>query len=258
MLPEFGLLNMNGRLYDSAVGRMLSPDNFSGYDGTSQSFIRYSYAYNNPLKYTDPTGEFNSTVAIAGAAIGFVAGSFYTAFTGGDGGDWLRNSLIGAGIGALGGGFGQDIIGNINFNTNSAQAGRSITSNTRGGVQSIAAVQSIEAITPETAWDIINVVMGFTSLAANVASGNIFGAAVDGLGLINDGAANVAPVVPGGASTIIQAYRFKKVTDNIVGAINKVGKINYIKGSEHLTSLTSKAQNSLSGHLKLSDISRCS
>ena len=28
MLPEFGLINMNGRLYDPALGRFLSPDNY--------------------------------------------------------------------------------------------------------------------------------------------------------------------------------------------------------------------------------------
>jgi RHS repeat-associated protein len=57
MLPEFGLINMNGRLYDNYIGRMLSPDEYSGQDGTSQSFNRYTYAFNNPLKYSDPGGE---------------------------------------------------------------------------------------------------------------------------------------------------------------------------------------------------------
>jgi len=27
MLPQFGLINMNGRMYDPVVGRFLSPDN---------------------------------------------------------------------------------------------------------------------------------------------------------------------------------------------------------------------------------------
>jgi len=57
MLPEFDLINMNGRLYDNVIGRMLSPDNYSGMDGTSQGYNRYSYVLNNPLKYTDPSGE---------------------------------------------------------------------------------------------------------------------------------------------------------------------------------------------------------
>ena len=68
MLPEFGLINMNGRLYDPALGRFLSPDNYVQLPDFSQSFNRYSYCLNNPLKYTDPSGNF-WTLAI-GAAIG--------------------------------------------------------------------------------------------------------------------------------------------------------------------------------------------
>ena len=55
-LPWFGLINMNARLYDPAVGRFLSPDPILQAPTNSQNFNRYSYALNNPLKYTDPTG----------------------------------------------------------------------------------------------------------------------------------------------------------------------------------------------------------
>ncbi|TAL58650.1 MAG: hypothetical protein EPN85_11095, partial [Bacteroidetes bacterium] len=51
------LINMNGRLYDPILGRMLSPDNFVQGAGFTQSYNRYSYAANNPLRYTDPSGE---------------------------------------------------------------------------------------------------------------------------------------------------------------------------------------------------------
>jgi len=57
-LPEFGLINMNGRMYDPVLGRFLSPDNYVQGADNSQSFNRYSYCINNPLKYTDPTGDF--------------------------------------------------------------------------------------------------------------------------------------------------------------------------------------------------------
>ncbi|HZH72823.1 MAG TPA: DUF5675 family protein, partial [Mariniphaga sp.] len=56
-LPEFNLYNMNGRLYDPVVGRFLSPDNFVQMPDNTQNFNRYSYALNNPLRYTDPSGE---------------------------------------------------------------------------------------------------------------------------------------------------------------------------------------------------------
>jgi len=48
---------MNGRLYDPILGRMLSPDNYIQLPDFSQNLNRYSYALNNPLIYTDPSGE---------------------------------------------------------------------------------------------------------------------------------------------------------------------------------------------------------
>ena len=75
-LTWFGLINMNARLYDPLVGRFLSPDPYVQAPDFTQGFNRYSYALNNPLKYTDPNGEFFLTTAIViGAAIGMTAGA---------------------------------------------------------------------------------------------------------------------------------------------------------------------------------------
>lgn len=57
-LTWFGLINMNARLYDPALGRFLSPDPYVQAPDFSQNFNRYSYCLNNPLKYTDEEGEF--------------------------------------------------------------------------------------------------------------------------------------------------------------------------------------------------------
>jgi RHS repeat-associated protein len=57
-LTQFGLINMNARLYDPIVSRFLSSDPYVQMPDFSQSFNLYSYALNNPLKYTDPNGEF--------------------------------------------------------------------------------------------------------------------------------------------------------------------------------------------------------
>ncbi len=56
-LYAFNLINMNGRVYDPILGRMLSPDNHMQAPGYSQNFNRYSYCLNNPLAYTDPSGD---------------------------------------------------------------------------------------------------------------------------------------------------------------------------------------------------------
>lgn len=59
-LPWFGLINMNARLYDPATRRFLNPDPVVQLPDNTQSYNRYSYCLNNPLRYTDPTGLFRA------------------------------------------------------------------------------------------------------------------------------------------------------------------------------------------------------
>jgi len=56
-LDDVGLINMNGRMYDPLLGRMLSPDNLIPNPFSLQGYNRYSYVYNNPMNFTDPSGE---------------------------------------------------------------------------------------------------------------------------------------------------------------------------------------------------------
>ncbi len=100
-LDHFGLINMNGRVYDPFLARFLSPDPYVQAPDYSQNFNRYSYAFNNPLKYTDPDGEWAHLVV--GAAIGGFA-------------NWLANGaqfnakgLGYFGVGALAGGLSAGI-----------------------------------------------------------------------------------------------------------------------------------------------------
>lgn len=57
-LDCFRIINMNSRLYDPVNSRFFSPDPYVQMPDFSQNFNRYSYCLNNPLRYTDPTGEF--------------------------------------------------------------------------------------------------------------------------------------------------------------------------------------------------------
>ncbi|MFA6922989.1 MAG: RHS repeat-associated core domain-containing protein [Bacteroidales bacterium] len=59
-MDNFGLINMNGRLYDPLVGRMLSVDPFVADATSSQAYNRYSYSNNNPLTYMDPSGYMST------------------------------------------------------------------------------------------------------------------------------------------------------------------------------------------------------
>ncbi len=54
---DVGLIHMNGRMYDPQLGRFLSPDNYIQNPYNTQNYNRYSYVLNNPLMYTDPSGE---------------------------------------------------------------------------------------------------------------------------------------------------------------------------------------------------------
>ena len=56
-LNEFGLLNLNARLYNPALGRFLEMDPYVQTPDYTQSFNRYLYGMNNPLKYSDPNGK---------------------------------------------------------------------------------------------------------------------------------------------------------------------------------------------------------
>ncbi|MGB8981265.1 MAG: RHS repeat-associated core domain-containing protein [Anaerolineales bacterium] len=56
-LPGTGLMDYNARFYSPSLGRFIQPDNVIPGAGNPQSFNRFSYVINNPLRYTDPTGH---------------------------------------------------------------------------------------------------------------------------------------------------------------------------------------------------------
>ena len=106
-LMEFGLINMNGRMYDPVMSSFLSVDNYVQDPSYTQNFNRYAYCMNNPLKYTDPDGEWAHLVI--GALIGGVvnlATNWGHINTFGEG---LAYFGIGAAAGALSAGVGMGV-----------------------------------------------------------------------------------------------------------------------------------------------------
>ncbi len=109
-LDGLGLIHMNARLYDPEIGRFLSPDTYIQAPHNSQNYNRYSYVLNNPLKYTDPSGHFFSSLLNLIEKIGSflvsyaptIAGIAVAAFLG-PGATFLQAVMHGAAAGFVGG-----------------------------------------------------------------------------------------------------------------------------------------------------------
>jgi RHS repeat-associated protein len=54
----FGIINMNGRVYDPMTAVFFSPDKYVQDPSDWMNYNRYSYCLNNPFRYTDPSGNF--------------------------------------------------------------------------------------------------------------------------------------------------------------------------------------------------------
>lgn len=106
----FSLINMNGRMYDPNTGRMMSVDNYVNGSTLTQAQNRYTYAANNPLLYSDPSGDFIWYV-LGGALFGGYIGGAIAAGEGGlmnanydfrswKGTDWWKGAIVGGLVGA--------------------------------------------------------------------------------------------------------------------------------------------------------------
>jgi RHS repeat-associated protein len=129
-VSHLDIIHMNGRIYDSTLGRFLQADPHIQAPLNSQNYNRYSYVLNNPMSYTDPSGYFFKslfkgikkywqviaaavvTYFTAGAAAGWAAGWGFTgaaagavtgAIAGAAGGFVATGSLKGALTGAFSG-----------------------------------------------------------------------------------------------------------------------------------------------------------
>ena len=112
------VINMNARLYDPVIGRFFSPDPFVQAPDFTQAFNRYSYCMNNPVMYSDPTGEvFVIDDIIAAAVLGAIFNSFTQIVAGNvnNTGDFFLAAGIGALSGAAGASVGSAVVGAIKY-----------------------------------------------------------------------------------------------------------------------------------------------
>jgi RHS repeat-associated protein len=115
-LDEVALVHMNGRVYDPLLGKFLSVDPVIGNPDDLQHFNRYGYVANQPLRFTDPSGNcffgpdciIEAFIAFAGTAAILegnkywkAIGSIATLWALGPGGG-LVESGIGASLAATG------------------------------------------------------------------------------------------------------------------------------------------------------------
>ncbi|MEY4834768.1 MAG: hypothetical protein RI980_883 [Bacteroidota bacterium] len=82
-LESVGLINMNARVYDPILHRFLQPDKFIQDPYNTQNYNRYGYCINNPLKYTDVSGNVFGVddaiyIAAAVAVVSYLATQFFT------------------------------------------------------------------------------------------------------------------------------------------------------------------------------------
>jgi RHS repeat-associated protein len=56
MLDGLDVIHMNGRIYDPTLGRFLQADPVVQDPGNPQNWNGYTYVFNNPYRYTDPSG----------------------------------------------------------------------------------------------------------------------------------------------------------------------------------------------------------
>ncbi len=68
---DTGLYFYGARYYDPELARFIQPDSMIPDLGNPQSYNRYSYTLNNPLKYTDPTGHESYLEGVGNVYLGY-------------------------------------------------------------------------------------------------------------------------------------------------------------------------------------------
>ncbi len=148
-IDAFDLINMNGRAYDPVVGAFLSPDPYVQAPDMPQNLNRYAYCLNNPLKYTDPSGEFIMTIMFAmmtNVMIQGLSGNMNT----------MGSFFLAAGIGAASAGVGL-ATGSIFLGAFFGQTGNSLVNGNNFGQSVLAGLQAgATSVAVAAGWQLIS------------------------------------------------------------------------------------------------------
>jgi RHS repeat-associated protein len=80
----------HARHHEAVLGRFLSPDKLGGKPKAPQSWNRYSYASNNPIKLVDPNGLCSAPAGVGNGNVGVCIEAFIAS-------KWVPGSLFGRG-----------------------------------------------------------------------------------------------------------------------------------------------------------------
>ncbi|PIQ86896.1 MAG: hypothetical protein COV74_02960 [Candidatus Omnitrophica bacterium CG11_big_fil_rev_8_21_14_0_20_45_26] len=83
---ETDLVYANARYIDPKIGRFITPDTFVQEPSDPQTFNRYAYVRNNPIRFTDPSGHFLQFLGFIAQLVGIASifGSAIASATGHD------------------------------------------------------------------------------------------------------------------------------------------------------------------------------
>ena len=222
---ELGLYNYGARLYDPILGRFLSADAIVQAPDDPQTLNRYSYARNNPIIYTDPSGNFfliddiiaaisSFLVTYLGVQAGYTAYAIATAiaYTG----VAASGAVIGAGTATITGG---DVgLGAVTG---------AISALTFFGVGEFVVPEVCSALGAGTELARAAVTVGVHT-AAGAVSGAINGAITDtdiGMGALTGGVGAGIGAVSGGVLSLLKVNQFgyqfiaRTVTGGIAGGV---------------------------------------